>query len=234
MTRTHIRALATAALAAGSLLLATAAYATVTNPANNPHRIEVLGDDGNTYVDGQDTLPGYDDIACTFIPGAWFDFENNKVHYADGQSIPWTEWDRIAGYSTWVDEQNAAAAAAAAAAAPATSGSTTSGSTAKPASGGSTATGTDSTVVSSDGSTTALTPSPTASPSPSSEPEVSESAAAHETVDSGTTATSAQGVSSSAQSTAGRGILIALFAAGVLAYVAYEIVRRRPQRETAS
>ena len=59
--------------------------ADVTNPADNPHKITVKGDDGQTYVDGQDTLPGYDDEECTYIPGAWFDCDNSKPqkrHYA--------------------------------------------------------------------------------------------------------------------------------------------------------
>jgi hypothetical protein len=95
------------AAAAGALLvlgaLAPAAHAAqVTNPADHPSPITVKGDDGNTYSDGQDTLPGYDDYECTYIPGAWFDFANNRVRYADGQSIPWTEWDRATGYKAWL------------------------------------------------------------------------------------------------------------------------------------
>ena len=70
----------------------------VTNPASNPYPITVTGDDGNFYHDGLDTLPGYDDEECTYIPGAYFDFAKNLVHYADGKSIPWTEWDRASGY----------------------------------------------------------------------------------------------------------------------------------------
>ena len=91
-------------MALGALALSPA-QAAVTNPASNPHRIEVLGDDGQTYVDGQDTLPGFDDEACTYIPGAYFDFANNRVHYADGQSIAWTEWDRATGYREWLAKQ---------------------------------------------------------------------------------------------------------------------------------
>lgn len=100
------RLLATAAAASvlglpiASVSFAPAADA-ITNPAQNPHPITVKGDDGNTYTDGEDTLPGYDDEACTYIPGAWFDFDNNRVHYADGQSIAWTEWGRATGYAEW-------------------------------------------------------------------------------------------------------------------------------------
>jgi hypothetical protein len=82
--------------------LAPSAQAGVTNPADNPHPITVKGDDGKTYTDGQDTLPGYDDEECTYIPGAYFDFDNNRVRYADGQSIPWTEWERATGYKDWL------------------------------------------------------------------------------------------------------------------------------------
>lgn len=77
----------------------------VTNPAANPHPITVTGDDGNVYHDGLDTLPGYDDEECTYIPGAYFDFAKNLVHYADGKSIPWTEWDRASGYKVWLTSQ---------------------------------------------------------------------------------------------------------------------------------
>lgn len=100
------RPIGAAGIAVGLALLGGIAIAApasaVTNPADNPVRIVVRGDDGQTYVDGQDTLPGYDDEACTYIPGAWFDFKNNRVHYADGQSIPWTEWDRASGYQEWL------------------------------------------------------------------------------------------------------------------------------------
>lgn len=96
-------------LAAGSLMLAAPAQA-ITNPADNPRPITVKGDDGRTYTDGEDTLPGYDDVECSYIPGAWYDFDNNRVHYADGQSVSWTEWDRVAGYKSWLAKKNAAPA----------------------------------------------------------------------------------------------------------------------------
>lgn len=105
MKRIISAAIASAGLVVASVSLAPAAQA-ITNPADHPHKITVKGDDGNTYVDGQDTLPGYDDEACTYIPGAWFDFDNNRVHYADGQSIPWTEWDRATGYKAWLAKKS--------------------------------------------------------------------------------------------------------------------------------
>lgn len=105
MKRIISTTIATAGLVLGSLALAQPAQA-ITNPADNPHPITVKGDDGKTYTDGEDTLPGYDDEACTYIPGASFDFENNKVRYADGQSIPWTEWDRATGYKEWKAKQD--------------------------------------------------------------------------------------------------------------------------------
>jgi hypothetical protein len=99
-----------AAVAVSGLVLVTVGLApaaqAITNPADNPHKITVKGDDGKTYVDGHDTLPGYDDEECTYIPGAWFDFDNNKVHYADGQSITWTEWERATGYQQWQDHKD--------------------------------------------------------------------------------------------------------------------------------
>ena len=93
-------------LSAGLTIIPAWSALAVTNPADNPSPITVTGDDGNTYHDGADTLPGYDDEECTYIPGAWFDFANNRVRYADGQSISWTEWDRASGYSEWLDSRN--------------------------------------------------------------------------------------------------------------------------------
>lgn len=105
MKRVHLAAALVSGLALAGALVAPAAVASVTNPADNPRKIVVIGSDGEEYTDGLDTLPGFDDYACTFIPGAYYDFANNRVHYADGQSIPWTEWERIAGYKTWLDKQ---------------------------------------------------------------------------------------------------------------------------------
>ena len=84
---------------------ASAALATdVTNPADNPYPITVTVD-GQTYHDGLDTLPGYDDYACTVIPGVSYDFGHNRIDYPDGQTAPWTEWSRIPGYAVWVKQQ---------------------------------------------------------------------------------------------------------------------------------
>ena len=102
MPKTNLlRRLGVAFLTTGLTVIPAWTALAVTNPADNPSPITVLGDDGNTYHDGADTLPGFDDEECTYIPGAWFDFAHNKVHYADGQSIPWTEWDRASGYREW-------------------------------------------------------------------------------------------------------------------------------------
>ena len=100
------RLFAAAFVAAGLTVIPAWSALAVTNPADNPSPITVQGDDGNTYNDGADTLPGYDDEECTYIPGAWFDFANNKVHYADGQWIHWTEWSRASGYSEWLAKQS--------------------------------------------------------------------------------------------------------------------------------
>ena len=105
MKKTAAAALSALALA-GSMMLAAPAHA-ITNPAANPNPKTVKGDDGRTYEDGRDTLPGYDDEECSYIPGAWYDFDNNLVHYADGQSARWTEWDRVAGYQKWLATKNA-------------------------------------------------------------------------------------------------------------------------------
>jgi hypothetical protein len=92
--------------------LAPAAHATdITNPAENPAPINVTID-GQTYRDGADTLPGYDDYACTPIPNVQYDFSNDQIQYYDGQgnlitTAHWTEWDRISSYQTWVDQQHA-------------------------------------------------------------------------------------------------------------------------------
>lgn len=101
-----VRAITVTVMAGFAALGPAVAAQAVTNPADNPSPITVKGDDGNTYIDGQDTLPGFDDEECTYIPGAFFDFANNRVHYADGQSIAWTEWSRATGYSEWLAEQN--------------------------------------------------------------------------------------------------------------------------------
>ena len=49
----------------------------VTNPADHPAPITVTID-GQTYHDGLDTLPGYDDYACTPIPNVQYDFATTR------------------------------------------------------------------------------------------------------------------------------------------------------------
>ena len=99
------KSLAAAVLGAALVVIPAWSASAVTNPAANPSPITVTGDDGNVYHDGLDTLPGYDDEECTYIPGAYFDFAKNLVHYADGKSIRWTEWDRASGYRAWLTSQ---------------------------------------------------------------------------------------------------------------------------------
>ena len=41
-----------------------------------------------TYTDGKDTLPGYDDQLCTPIPGVQYDFAANEIQYYDGGGEP--------------------------------------------------------------------------------------------------------------------------------------------------
>src|ERR1700743_3423354 len=97
------------------LAVAPAAHATdITNPAQHPAPVTVTID-GQTYHDGQDTLPGYDDYACTPIPNVQYDFADDEIQYYDGDNnlittAHWTEWSRITSYQTWVDQQQAAAA----------------------------------------------------------------------------------------------------------------------------
>jgi hypothetical protein len=96
----------------GVALLGTApsAHATdITNPAEHPDPI-TLTIDGQTYRDGADTLPGYDDYACTPIPNVQYDFADNQIQYYDEQgelvkTAHWTEWSRISSYETWVAQQ---------------------------------------------------------------------------------------------------------------------------------
>ena len=83
----------------------------VTNPAEHPAPITVTID-GQTYHDGQDTLPGYDDEACTPIPNVQYDFASDEIQYysADGELLKtahWTEWSRISSYETWKEQQQA-------------------------------------------------------------------------------------------------------------------------------
>lgn len=102
-------------LGISSLAIAVAPSASagdVTNPAQHPYPITVTID-GQTYHDGLDTLPGYDDYACTPIPDVQYDFAGNQVLYYDDSgnllaTAPWTEWSRISSYKTWQAQQAAA------------------------------------------------------------------------------------------------------------------------------
>lgn len=91
---------------------ASAAHAQgITNPAKNPFPVTVTID-GQTYSDGRDTLPGYDDELCTPIPNVQYDFGENQILYYNGdgellKTARWTEWSRISSYQTWLDQQNA-------------------------------------------------------------------------------------------------------------------------------
>ncbi len=84
----------------------------ITNPAKNPFPVTVTID-GQSYSDGRDTLPGYDDELCTPIPNVQYDFAENQILYYSGdgellKTARWTEWARISSYQTWLDQQNAA------------------------------------------------------------------------------------------------------------------------------
>ena len=113
-------------------LAAPAAHAQgITNPAKNPFPVTVTID-GQSYSDGRDTLPGYDDELCTPIPNVQYDFAENQILYYSGdgellKTARWTEWARISSYQTWLDQQNAATPTPTATATPApTSAPTTS------------------------------------------------------------------------------------------------------------
>jgi hypothetical protein len=120
MKRSLITAIGAAALA----LPGTAQAQQVTNPAAYPAPTKVTID-GREYSDGLDTLPGYDDEACTPIPNVQYDFESNTIEYYDDggkllDSAHWTEWDRISSYDTWKAQQNASTPTPTATAAPTT------------------------------------------------------------------------------------------------------------------
>ena len=143
----------------------------VTNPAEHPAPITVTID-GQTYHDGLDTLPGYDDEACTPIPNVQYDFASDEIQYYGGdgdllKTAHWTEWSRISSYETWKAQQQAGqptatptpTSTAAATATPAPSSSaTTSPSTTNAAATSPTATSPSTT------STTTKRPSTTKSP----------------------------------------------------------------------
>lgn len=230
MTRAASLAATTIGLGLMGLLVASPAHANISNPADNPHKVTVVGDDGNTYVDGQDTLPGFDDIACTYIPGAYFDFDNNKVIYPDGQSITWTEWDRATGYKDWQAAKNAAAPAAAPAPAAAASSTGTSGSGAAAPAAGGTKPASGATEVKADGATAAdpsanATATPSASAGAEADPADSEDsteAAADRALAQGDSGSQGENGGSSA----GLAILAGLFGVGGLAFGGYTFLRR--------
>ena len=238
--------------------LGSAAHADVTNPADNPNKITVKGDDGQTYVDGQDTLPGFDDEECTYIPGAWFDFDKNRVYYADGQSIPWTEWDRATGYKDWLAKKGTETGG---------SGGTTTGTTTDTTTTGTKTTGTKTTGTKTTGTKTTATkttgtkttatvtttkttdkgPSVTASPeasqvTSSASPSATSIAVPSASADAATPGPStsaaavvAAGPESGASAGPGAGIAIlgGLAVVGGLAYGVNWFVRRRPERGLA-
>lgn len=243
MNRRRHLVIATAILATAGMLMAPAAYGAITNPAKNPHRIVVQGDDGYTYVDGQDTLPGFDDVECTYIPGAWYDFDANRVYYADGQSIPWTEWDRIPGYDKWLAEKQAAQQPSN----PSNgggnnggsnnSGSNNSGSNNGGNTGGSNtqqAAGNDDAQEVTE--VAAATDEVEASASPSAEPSATPAISAEDVADEVAEqldAAAAPVAEVSDASGIGRVLLIGLFGLGVITFLAYEIVRRRSGKSVA-
>lgn len=128
--------------ASGLVLLAAlivpAAHATdITNPAQHPAPITVTID-GQTYHDGLDTLPGYDDYACTPIPDVQYDFADNEILYYDDSgnllaTAHWTEWSRISSYKTWLAQQGGSSSASSSSASSSSSmsGSVSSGSSSK-------------------------------------------------------------------------------------------------------
>ncbi|MDO9355064.1 MAG: hypothetical protein Q7T55_15300, partial [Solirubrobacteraceae bacterium] len=145
--RRHTLVAGVAATAALLVAAPASQAAEVTNPADNPAPISVTID-GQTYTDGLDTLPGYDDHACTPIPNVEYDFPGNQVLYYDGsgdviKTAKWTEWDRISSYKTWKDQQakgstsTPAPSATSAPSGPSSSSSSSSGSSSAPAGSGS-------------------------------------------------------------------------------------------------
>ncbi|RNL63089.1 hypothetical protein EFK50_15365 [Nocardioides marmoriginsengisoli] len=244
MKRVIPAALAATVLALATLALAPSAQA-ITNPADNPHPITVKGDDGQTYTDGEDTLPGYDDEACTYIPGAYFDFDNNRVRYADGQSIPWTEWDRATGYKQWLAKKNGGSTGGSTPKPPKSSSTPKPSGTSKPSGtkspttkGGSSATGstTGSTPDAGTGATAGATPTDGSTPDAQAKgaaPEATDGAtdgsidgATDGATDEVTLAAGSSGDSSSAkQGGSGAGLLIlgGLAGAGLITFAGYSV-----------
>lgn len=148
-------------VSAAALGIAPAAQAQgITNPAAHPNPVTVVID-GQSFSDGRDTLPGYDDEACTPIPGVQYDFAENLILYYDGdgkllKTAKWTEWSRISSYEQWVKDQKTPTPTATAT--PTKTATPTVTST--PTTSGSTNTTTTTT-------TTGASPSPTSSSTPS-------------------------------------------------------------------
>lgn len=256
MKRALPAALAALGLLVAATVLAAPAQAGVTNPADNPHKIIVKGDDGNTYVDGQDTLPGYDDEECTYIPGAYFDFDNNRVRYADGQSIPWTEWDRATGYKQWLAKKSEGSTSttsptkAPATKSPATTKSTsTTKSTTTKSSNSKSSTTTSKSSTAQTGSTSAPTataaPTDPATPGDDATPAAGAPAATTDSAADGTgqaalaagttssTATKASGTSGSGGTgSAGLLILGGLAGIGLLTFGGYSVLGRKSRRSS--
>lgn len=219
----------TVGLVLAGVALAPLASANITNPADNPHKITVTGDDGNTYVDGQDTLPGYDDVACTYIPGAYYDFENNKVRYADGQSITWTEWDRATGYKDWqATKQAATPAAPAPAPAPAAGGSGGSAGSTGTGSGKPASAVAQASAGAPDEASATEAAAPNVSAEPSAAADDASAAPAPSAESDGVVAADGapEAAKSGGGSSAGLAILAGLFGVGGLAFGGYTFLRR--------
>jgi hypothetical protein len=260
MKRVLAAAIATGGLVLASFTLAPVVHAAVTNPADNPSPITVKGDDGKTYTDGQDTLPGYDDEECTYIPGAYFDFENNRVRYADGQSIPWTEWDRATGYEAWKAKKAAAKSTTSDSAPTPSSASAPKTLAAKPKTSSTTtkSTSSKSTTAKPSASATAST-SASAVPSGKPSPTDGAKAAAGATIATEAPSTSAdaataeveevtlaaaapnssaatEAVSDTSSGTGSAGLLIlgGLAVVGLVTYAGYSVFGRRSRKATSS
>jgi hypothetical protein len=164
-----------AGLVLGAAIWAVAAPAAhgqgITNPAKHPAPVTVTID-GQTYGDGRDTLPGYDDELCTPIPNVQYDFAENQVLYYSGEgellkTARWTEWARISSYQTWLDQQNAATPTPTATATATPAATTTAPATPTPASSGTTSPAPTGPAATSPTTTAPTTKSPGATKRPS-------------------------------------------------------------------
>lgn len=170
----------------------------VTNPADHPFPISVTID-GQTYTDGRDTLPGYDDQACTPIPYVSYDFASNAVLYydSDGQLLKtakWSEWSRISSYQAWLDDQKTPTPTATPTA---TSQAT---STPSPSSGGSSNTSTTTTTTTTPGASSTGTTTTTTSTGTSGKSQTTKSSSGKSTTKSSSTKTQSTKSSSSSSS----------------------------------